>query len=83
MAIPAISNEFHKASYRNYAPHAESPPSPSICSPGAATRSSSCLIDSHRYGSKAFEPLKLASDSPELIDRLDVLPMEHVPGKLR
>jgi len=39
--------------------------------------------DSRRYGSKTFEPLKLASDSPELIDRLDVLSMEHVPSKLR
>jgi hypothetical protein len=39
--------------------------------------------DSRRYGSDAVEPLKLASDSPELIDRLDVLSMEHVPGKLR
>ena len=38
---------------------------------------------SHRYGSDAVEPLKLASDSSKLIDRLDVLPMEHVPGKLR
>jgi hypothetical protein len=25
--------------------------------------------------------LKLASDGPELMDRLDVLAMEHVPGK--
>jgi hypothetical protein len=39
--------------------------------------------DARRDGSDAFEPLKLASDSPELIDRLDVLSMEHVPSKLR
>jgi hypothetical protein len=39
--------------------------------------------DARRDGSDAFEPLKLASDSPELIDRLDVLSVEHVPGKLR
>jgi hypothetical protein len=38
---------------------------------------------SHRYGSEPFEPLKLVSDSPELTDGLDVLAMEHVPGKLR
>jgi hypothetical protein len=38
---------------------------------------------SRRYGSDAVEPLKLASDSPKLIDRLDVLSMEHVPSKLR
>jgi hypothetical protein len=36
-----------------------------------------------RLGSDAVEPLKLASDSPKLIDRLDVLSMEHVPSKLR
>jgi len=37
----------------------------------------------HCYGSEAFELLEPASDSPELIDSLDVLSMEHVPGKLR
>jgi hypothetical protein len=32
---------------------------------------------------QACELLKLASDGPELMDRLDVLSMEYVPGKLR
>jgi hypothetical protein len=36
-----------------------------------------------RDGSDAVELLKLASDSPKLIDFLDVLSIEHVPGKLR
>jgi hypothetical protein len=39
--------------------------------------------DSRRYGADTVEPLKLSSDSPELIASLDVLPMEHVPGKPR
>jgi hypothetical protein len=30
---------------------------------------------------QAFKLLKLASDGPELTDRLDVLSMEHVPGR--
>ena len=38
---------------------------------------------SHRYGSEAVQPLKLASDSPELIDRLDVLSAKHLPGEAR
>jgi hypothetical protein len=38
---------------------------------------------SRRYGSDALQLLKLASDSPELIASLDVLSMEHVPGKPR
>jgi hypothetical protein len=36
-----------------------------------------------RCGSDALELLKPASDSPELTNGLDVLSMEHVPGKLR
>jgi hypothetical protein len=32
---------------------------------------------------QACELLKLASDGPELMDRPDVLAMEHVPGKLK
>jgi hypothetical protein len=36
-----------------------------------------------RDGSDAVELLKLASDGPKLIDCLDVLSIEHVPGKLR
>ena len=39
--------------------------------------------DSRRNRSDAIELLKLASHSPKLIDRLDILPMQHVPGKLR
>jgi hypothetical protein len=39
--------------------------------------------DSGCYGSDAVEPLKLASDSPELIASLDVLSIEHIPGKPR
>jgi hypothetical protein len=38
---------------------------------------------SRRYGPDAVEPFKLASDSPELIDSLDVLSIEHVPSKPR
>jgi len=36
-----------------------------------------------RDGSHAVEVLKLSSDSPQLIDRLDALAVENVPGKLR
>jgi hypothetical protein len=39
--------------------------------------------DSRRNGSDAVELLKFASDRPQLIDRLDALSVEHVPGKLR
>jgi hypothetical protein len=38
---------------------------------------------SRRYGADTVELLKLASDSPELIASLDVLSIEHVPGKPR
>jgi hypothetical protein len=41
---------------------------------------SDCL---RRFGSDAVEPLKLTSDSPELIDRVDVLSAEHGPGEAR
>jgi hypothetical protein len=37
-------NRLSKSVYRNYAAHAESCPSPDVCSPGAAIRSSSSLI---------------------------------------
>jgi hypothetical protein len=36
-----------------------------------------------RYGSDAVELIKLASDSPELIDGLDVLSTEYFPGEAR
>src|ERR671921_515374 len=39
--------------------------------------------DSRRDGSNSVEVLKLAVDRPKLIDRLDALSVEHVPGKLR
>lgn len=39
--------------------------------------------DSRRNGSDAVQVLKLGSDRPQLIDRLDALSVEHVPGKLR
>src|SRR5215207_6727344 len=42
--------------------------------------SSDCL---RRLGSDAGEPLKLTSDGPELVDRLDVLSAEYVPGEAR
>jgi hypothetical protein len=39
--------------------------------------------DARRNGSDAVEVLKLGSDRPQLIDRLDTLSLEHVPGQLR
>jgi hypothetical protein len=39
--------------------------------------------DSRRNGPNAVDVLKLASDRPKLIDRLNTLSVQHVPGKLR
>jgi hypothetical protein len=39
--------------------------------------------DARRNGPDAAEGLKLARDRPELINRLDALSVENIPGKLR
>jgi hypothetical protein len=38
--------------------------------------------NSRRNGSDSVDVLELASDRPQLIDGLDALSVEHVPGKL-